>query len=83
MDPGQSPEGPVRELADVVSLEPEHLQTVKSLERQALDDPNAIPIQVPKREEGLGLRGHAAHVPRLHLFPRRPSWVPGQQGETW
>ena len=48
MHPGQPPEGAVRQFADVVSLEPQHLQTVEPLERQALDQPNPIPIEVPK-----------------------------------
>ena len=45
--PGQPPEGTVCQLADVVSLEPQHLQTVEPLECQALDQPNPIPIEVP------------------------------------
>lgn len=45
---GQPPEGPIRQLADVVSLKLQHLQTVKPLECQTLDQPNPIPIEVPK-----------------------------------
>lgn len=43
----EPPEGTVCQLADVVSLKLQHLQAIKALEREALNQPNPIPIQVP------------------------------------
>lgn len=51
---GQSPEGPVRQFADVVSLKLQHLQAVEPLEGEALYQPNPIPIEVPKEMKPAG-----------------------------
>ena len=71
--PGQAPEGPVSELADVVSLQLQHLQTLEPLERQALDEPDPVPVEVPEEMKTVGSEG-SRHAPcrRLPPFPRRP-----------
>lgn len=43
----QPPEGAISQSADVVPLKLQHLQAVKSLECEALDEPNPISIEVP------------------------------------
>lgn len=78
---GQPPESPVRQLADVVSLKLQHLQTVEPLERQALDQPNPIPIEVPKEMKPAG-----SECP-LHTHPYNhshtvPAGFPSQQGKS-
>lgn len=45
---GQPPEGSIGQLADIVSLKLQHLQTVKPLEREAFNQPDTIPIKVPE-----------------------------------
>lgn len=60
--PGQAPEGPIRELADAVPLQLQHLQTLQPLERQALDEPNPIPVEVPEEKKMAGSEG-TLHAP--------------------
>lgn len=44
----QPPKGAICQLADVVSLKLQHLQAIQSLERESLDQPNPIPIEVTR-----------------------------------
>lgn len=77
--PGQPPEGPVRQPADVVPLQLQHLQAVQPLERQALDQPDPIPIEVPEETRPVGSE-RLACTPHLQPSPHSPCWVSRQQG---
>lgn len=67
--PGQPPEGPIRQPADVVPLQLQHFQAVQPLERQALDQPDPIPIEVPKEIKPVGSE-RLACTPHLQPFPQ-------------
>jgi len=45
---GQPPESSISQLADVVALEFQDFQAVQSLECQAFNQADAIPVQLPK-----------------------------------
>jgi len=45
---GETPESPISQFAYVVALEFQDFQAVQSLERQAFNQADAIPVQLPK-----------------------------------
>lgn len=77
----QPPEGTICQLADVVSLKLQHLQAIEALERETLNQPNPIPIQVP-----MEMKPSGHNIPCAHLactIPRSSSWFLSQWGKLW
>lgn len=74
----QPPEGTICQLADVVSLKLQHLQAIEALERETLNQPNPIPIQVP-----MEMKPSGQNIPCVHLactIPRSSSRFLSQWG---
>ena len=74
----QPPEGTICQLADVVSLKLQHLQAIEALERETLNQPNPIPIQVP-----MEMKPSGHNIPCAHLactIPRSSSRFLSQWG---
>lgn len=74
----QPPEGTICQLADVVSLKLQHLQAIEALERETLNQPNPIPIQVP-----MEMKPSGHNIPCVHLactIPRSSSRFLSQWG---
>lgn len=68
---GQTPECPIRQLADVVALQFQHLQAVEPLEGEALDKPNPVPIEVPREKTATRSRHPHRHMPPPTSNPRQ------------
>lgn len=62
----QPPKGTICQLADVVSLKLQHLQAIEPLERETLNQPNPIPIQVPMEMKPSGQSIPPMYTSRLH-----------------